>query len=336
MAVKVLYLTDANLDYLSDDLLYGLRTLLGADVVDYPRKEVLYRNARLQDAAVHLYGGGFHCFGLEDIPVDRSDMLAKITHGYFDAIVNSSAWRIRCPRHPQLVAMDGEDHVNLNPRYVDRVTLYFKRELLAPRTGVEPILFALPDFLRDDRRLPRTKSWHASFRLNSDIRREVARRFPPQYLFQSWDEYLADVKQSWFALSPKGAGYDCQRHYEVLGQAVLCIYMDASAPWLLRQSFTDNRNCLTFKSVPELVDKIERCTDPERLIEQAHTDLAQFHLASKRAEQLLDAITKCDLGQRRLDWWSRLEWRYWLTRHVPRHSRLRNEHGTQLIPAERT
>src|SRR5262249_3229769 len=47
IAMKVLYLTERTPDYLSDDLLYGLRRLLGADVVDYPRKDVLYRSSPL-------------------------------------------------------------------------------------------------------------------------------------------------------------------------------------------------------------------------------------------------------------------------------------------------
>ena len=103
--MKILYLTDAQPDYLSDDLLYGLRSLLGSDVVDYPRKDVLYRTSSLKPAAAQLYGRGFHCFG--------------------DFIINSSAWRIRCPFHPRLVVLDGEDHGRLMPRYAGKPALYF-------------------------------------------------------------------------------------------------------------------------------------------------------------------------------------------------------------------
>jgi hypothetical protein len=74
--VKILYLTDAYPDYLSDDLLYGLRSLLGSDVVDYPRKDVLYRTSVLKTVADKLHGLGFQCFGLDDLPVDRSALNA--------------------------------------------------------------------------------------------------------------------------------------------------------------------------------------------------------------------------------------------------------------------
>jgi len=69
--LRILYLTDGLPDYLADDLLYGLRSLLGAEVVDYPRKDVLYRNSRLRAETDRLYGRGFHCFGLEDRTIDR-------------------------------------------------------------------------------------------------------------------------------------------------------------------------------------------------------------------------------------------------------------------------
>ena len=102
---------------------------------------------------------------------------------------------------------------------------------------------ALPDFV-----LPRTKRYHASFGPTSTVRQQLAATYPPQYSFLTWQDYVGDIKQSWFAISPKGAGYDCQRHYEILGQAVLCIFMDEGAPPLLRKCFRDGHNCLTFSN----------------------------------------------------------------------------------------
>jgi hypothetical protein len=319
--MRVLYLTDAGPDYLSDDILYGLRAELGDAIVDFPKKDVLYNTSPLKSAAHTLYGAAFHCFGLDDVPIDRTDIPAKIATGYFDVIINSSGWRIRSPLHPQLVVLDGEDHGKLTQRYTGRVAIYFKRELSAPRPGVEPILFALPDFLRDDSVLPRRKQYHSSFRLTSDIRRSLGSMFPPSYSFRTWQDYLRDIKEAWFALSPKGAGYDCQRHYEILGQAVLCLFMDDGAPWLMKQCFVDNRNCLTFASVPELADKIARCRDPQRLIDQARTDALELHLGSRRAAQLLSTIRRAGLQHRKPSWVNRLQWRRFLSRQAVRQAR---------------
>jgi len=310
--VRILYLTHAVPDYMSDDLLYGLRSILGADVVDFPRKDVLYRSSPLRAAAHEIYGGGFHCFGLDDLVIDRSELAAKIAGGHFDVILNSSAWRIACPLHPQLAVIDGEDRPHLQPRYVRKVALYWKRELPAPRSDVAPILFALPDFLYDPTVLPRLKTHHASYRLTSDIRRELAGPFPPAYSFSTWADYQRDIKQSWFAISPRGGGYDCQRHYEILGQAVLCLYLDAQAPWQLRERFRDGDNCLTFASVAELEAKIAACGEPQRLIDRGREDLERHHLAAQRAREVLDDITQRELRPRRPSLRDQLAWRLWL------------------------
>jgi len=45
----------------SDDLLYGLRKVLANNVIDYPRKDVLYRTSTMKAWRHRLYGRGFHC-----------------------------------------------------------------------------------------------------------------------------------------------------------------------------------------------------------------------------------------------------------------------------------
>ena len=317
--MRILYLTDGRPDYLADDLLYGLRRLLDADLVDYPRKDVLYANSPLHPVRERLYGRGFHCFGLNDLAVDRDDIPAKVSSGYFDAIINSSAWRIACPLHPQLVVFDGEDHLKLTPRYFRRVPLYFKRELPNPDPNLQPILFALPDFLYDPEPLPRTQRVHASFLPTSDVRRELANCFAVRTAFETWRDYQADVKCSWFALSPRGAGYDCQRHYEILGQTVLCLFVDNAAPYLLRQSFIDGDNCLTFSSVAELSSKIDACRDPEALIERGAAAMRSEHLASRRAAQVLGRIARAALPRRRLRLLEQVSWAAWLRWNRERH-----------------
>ncbi len=329
--MRVLFLTDRRPDYLADDLLYGLRALPGIEVVDWPRKELLYRARVGTVRSDELYGAGFHCFGLADDAVDRSDLARKIVGGWFDLIIAGNAWRLRCPLHPSLVVLDGQDYTDLNDRYAGRVALYFKRELPRPLPGIEPVLLALPDFL--DRTVdaqparPRTQRVHASFRATSGIREELARLHPPRLGFRSWKEYAAAIASSWFALSPRGAGYDCQRHYEILGRAVLCIDLDADAPFALKAAFRDGENCLTFASVDELTRKIDACKDPLALIERGRADLASHHLASRRAEQLLERVASAGVHPGRprgLALWHWIAWRAlarWVHGGVPKRGR---------------
>ena len=121
---------------------------------------------------------------------------------------------------------------------------------------------------------------------------------------------MYDIKRSRFGISPKGAGYDCQRHYEILGNAVLCIYLDRAAPRILREQFLDGINCLTFDSLDSLKRKIDACKDSEALIQRGRQSLHEKHLSSCRAKQLLDRITALTGKKRRYHILSSLRYGY--------------------------
>ena len=70
--MKILFLTSSNPDNLEDAILHGLRTIYGAECIDYPKKEVLYRNFSARPHT-ELYGNLFTLWRtLDDIPVDRT------------------------------------------------------------------------------------------------------------------------------------------------------------------------------------------------------------------------------------------------------------------------
>lgn len=77
--MRILYLTHEYLDYLSDEVLYGLRFLLGESVVDYPKKEILYQHSKGKVPVTMVWGNGATAFGLPDISVDRNDIKKKST-----------------------------------------------------------------------------------------------------------------------------------------------------------------------------------------------------------------------------------------------------------------
>ena len=307
--MRILYLTDQYLDYLSDEVLYGLRILLGENVVDFPKKEILYQNSRNKIPSSMVWGNGATAFGLPDISVDRNDIEKKINTGYFDLIINSNCWRIHSPVYKNLVVLDGQDHHFLNPTYLGKVIAYFKRELMWEVKDVQPIQFALPDHLVNDSVVPKIKLTHASFSLSPGLRQEISDLYGSR-LIHDWREYILDIKQSWFAISPKGAGYDCQRHYEILGNAVLCIYLNSRAPRILREQFVDGINCLTFNSINELKHKIDSCKNPEMLIERGRQSLHEHHLSNCRAKQLLESVHSLNGAHRRYHFFSSIRYGY--------------------------
>ncbi|MDQ4041723.1 MAG: glycosyltransferase family 1 protein, partial [Actinomycetota bacterium] len=90
---RVLFVNPNFEDYISDGLFHGLRTLLGADAVDYPKTEPLYRThpPQRRDA---LRGHGMTLYGLlDDVDVDRHRALYRARHGEFDLVVFSDIWR---------------------------------------------------------------------------------------------------------------------------------------------------------------------------------------------------------------------------------------------------
>lgn len=307
--MRILYLTHEYLDYLSDEILYGLRGIFGDNIVDYPKKEILYRSSKGSIPAELVWGNGATAFGLPDISVDRDDITTKIKTGYFDYIINSNCWRIHCPVYNNLVVLDGQDHHLLNPTYLGKVIAYFKRELLWDVKDVQPIQFSFPDHLVDTTDVEKTQQTHASFSVYPGLRQELSDVYGSR-LFKEWHEYMQDIKRSWFGISPKGAGYDCQRHYEILGNAILCIYQDSSMPRILQEAFVDGFNCLTFSSVRELQKKIGHCSNPALLLRNGRQALLEKHLSSRRAQQVIDTVTSLRGTRRRYYFFSALKYGY--------------------------
>ena len=70
--MKVLYITSTEEDYLADSLLIGLRSLLGKNCIDYPKRDILYKNCP-QESCNRVRGFGFTLYNefLEDINIDR-------------------------------------------------------------------------------------------------------------------------------------------------------------------------------------------------------------------------------------------------------------------------
>lgn len=91
--MRILFLTSTCEDYLADGVLHGLRTIHGADVVDYPKCEPLYKNCP-RSSFDRVRGHGFTLYGLlDDIEVDRWDVEARLKRGEFDRIIFGNIYR---------------------------------------------------------------------------------------------------------------------------------------------------------------------------------------------------------------------------------------------------
>ena len=263
---RVLFLTCPHEDYLADSLLHGLRGLLGADVVDYPKAEFMYRSYP-RERRSSLYGHGFtlYCL-LEDIDVDRQRPLQRAQAGEFDLIVFADVWSsfgsfvelAPSIEGTPMAALDGADRQEPYPYAgywwrrrawwalprAHRRALYFKREL-TPLTGWFRSYLLLPPALAG--RLPSVRAMREiSFSIPAEkvlgeappskprllashiVDPEVARRAGGQssYPFEREQDYYADLQQARFGITVKRAGWDCLRHYELAANGCVPCFRD--------------------------------------------------------------------------------------------------------------
>src|SRR5580704_8498571 len=115
--MRILFFTSNEEDYLSDGLLHGLRSLIGANVVDFPKNDAMYRSYPTERLG-SLYGRGFSLYRtLDDIPVDRFHVLQDLRARRFDLVVISDIARQlgyyletqRVVDGPPLALLDGGD-----------------------------------------------------------------------------------------------------------------------------------------------------------------------------------------------------------------------------------
>src|SRR5215510_1385685 len=91
--MRIIYITSVIQDNLEDSVLHGFRMLFGADCVDYPKKEPLYRNY-IPKPDTPIYGRLFTVWRtLDDISVDRDSVDDRIRKGDYDLIIFGSIHR---------------------------------------------------------------------------------------------------------------------------------------------------------------------------------------------------------------------------------------------------
>ena len=199
-------------DYQNDLVFYGLRELFGDDVVDSTQIVSLYKEYENKIPSQHLWGGMTTFWLIGENNIDRSNIEEKIKDRYYDLIIYGSIKR--CKQYYNLVSkyyppekvilIDGNDEPELDPLYTKH--LYFKRELLESHPNLLPITFGIPT--------------NKLAQPNKDKTQEYATCIPGQpetYVFKLEQPYYEDYQKSYYGVTMKKAGWDCMRHYEILG-----------------------------------------------------------------------------------------------------------------------
>jgi hypothetical protein len=317
--MKILFLTSSNPDNLEDAILHGLRSIYGADCVDYPKKDPMYRNFSARPHT-EMYGNLFTVWRtLDDIPVDRTDIEKRIRGGYFDLVIFGSIYRTQAfyrYYRPWLdkrrtILLDGEDLNHLSRTARD--FLYFKRELqpkasyyynyklippviynrVALHPNVLPIAFAIPEekITRGITRADKTRMFPSHI-----VDRELAEHPALQgerstgFLFTEEKDYYANLRAARFGITMKRGGWDCLRHYEIAANGGVICFRDLDRkPKENAPHGLDAGNSINYSSADELLRRIEKLSDDEydKLLRGGYEWIAQ-QTTEVRARDMID------------------------------------------------
>jgi hypothetical protein len=220
--MKILYVTNYNniaqasggfiSDYQNDLVFYGLRELFGDDVVDSTQIVSLYKEYEGKIPSQHLWGGMTTFWLIGDNNIDRTNIEEKIKDQYYDLIIYGAIKRCKdyydlvSKHYPanKVILIDGNDETELDPLYQKH--LYFKRELIEDHKNLLPITFGIPTSKLAIPGMNKTQEYAT-----------CVPGQPETYVFKSEQPYYEDYQKSYYGVTMKKAGWDCMRHYEILG-----------------------------------------------------------------------------------------------------------------------
>jgi len=306
--MKILYITSSFEDYLQDQTLIGLRELYGDNVIDYPKKDVLYKSCNRPSS--ELYGCGFSIWKcLPEVDVDRENIFKRARSGEFDFIIFGSIWRQKpifkrmrkeltlLLSGSRIVFLDGEDYHNIYKQAVISGK-YFKRELFTPirELFVNKISFSIPDAkINQFHTTSKDKTFAKHVQCDEAYKiQEIQEQCQSKYAFSDEEAYYRDIARSYYAVTMKKGGWDCMRHNEIgANGTVPCFYRFSEKPKSCApHGLIDMENIVAFNTADELTKKIELIKRENRY-EEIRTNIikwARYNSCKNSAERLMASL----------------------------------------------
>lgn len=225
--MKILYVTDHRKifkasygfisDYLNDLLFYGLYELFGDDVTDSTQIVSLYKDQQDKIDPKTIWGGFTAFWLIDDNKIDRSDIEQKIKNRYYDLVIYGAInrcddyFRLVKKKYPanRILLVDGADETSVLPLH--KKFPYFKRELTDGLKNTFPISFSIPE----------QKMHRAPVMAKEQMFSTIIPGVKDTYIFKEEQPYYDDYYKAYYGVTTKKAGWDCMRHYEILGNYCL-------------------------------------------------------------------------------------------------------------------
>jgi hypothetical protein len=301
--MKVLYLTTPEEDYLQDSMLLGLRKILGENLVEHPKKEIMYKTC--QKPLSEMYGKGFTIWQLlDDIEIDRANIDSKIKTRHFDLIIFGSIWRQRdllqsfikkgyLFQGNNFLFLDGEDYKRLV--FWLMFSPYYKRERhFSTFCFTRKINFSIPQ--EKIRLEPTAKELLFAKHVQCDEAYQlewIRHNCQKKYAFSNEHEYYENIARSYYAVTMKKAGWDCMRHYEIAANATVMAFfkLNEKPRYSAPHGLVDMDNVIAFNTAEELTRKMEyiHTNGLYGEIQKRSMDWAIKNSCESMARQLLEA-----------------------------------------------
>jgi hypothetical protein len=225
--MKILYITTpdprAQGDFQENILLHGLRKTIGKNVIDYPRKKIMYGDFS-ETSRDELHGRGFTLYSspLEDLNDNERMMedIDVILYGVTNAYGVTDYHEIN-KLAKNVWYVDGHDDPNIQK------TPCFKRELFNRQENVYPTGFGIPsDRIRPINLLRKTQLFQKTAPKESYFLQHAHGRGNYHYEWNQENAYYEEMQNCWFGLTCKKGGWDSLRHYEIMAAGSLLLFKD--------------------------------------------------------------------------------------------------------------
>ena len=261
-------------DFLHDTLLIGLRNNFGNSVVDYPGAWYMYpkeRKNRTNNNIEKIWGNLFTLYDSLDNYnlVDRDDIKNKIKKDFFNLIIYGSSRGKNLfldeaiQSRSKIIFVDTSDDGHIDKTKINK-GLYFKRELYSSEKNVYPIHFAIPK-----------KKIASSINLNP--RNILSPLIPGKmktYIYKQENEYYEMYQNSIFSLTYKKNGWDCLRHYEILANGSIPMFIELEeCPNTTLTSLPKGKLLEVFN----LYNKILNYYNPFKIYKKRFRDVKKFY-----------------------------------------------------------
>lgn len=263
--MKVLLVSNGQPDYQCDCVFLGLYELLGSDFTHSCDYDLMYKDRTPQDNLLSSSGRGFTIWN--NLPVylnDKSDLENKIKNKYFDFIVYGHYRRcmdyyslvMQSYDKSQVILIDGEDDQLIGDIQGHPL---FKRELISETPGIYPISFAIPGS-KIVTEIPEKTKKLADYIPSFDT---------SKYVYTTEEDYYNDYREAIYGITHRKSGWDCMRHYEVLGNYCIPLFADVeSIPSMTMTNFPK-----------DIISRSNKLFDTE--CDEQHEILANLHTYTK-------------------------------------------------------